>query len=210
MTPISQFWWNWAVQLGIALATTLAVLVALFGGWLRAQLTPPKLRLSLQNACGVPTPCILTSPDGNQRQSEGRWYHVKVENDRRFSPATQTQVLMLEIQEPDAAGEMKSIWLGAMPLKWRSVGYLPFGKTIGYWAECDLCSVVKEGWLEIHPIIVEFPMKPQRTAKCRFIVVLQARSVEADSNVLRIEIAWDGQWSNDTDQMARHLVLRLV
>jgi hypothetical protein len=117
---------------------------------------------------------------------------------------------MLEIQEPDAAGEMKSIWRGAMPLKWRSVGYLPFGKTIGYWAECDLCSVVKDGWVEIHPVIVDFSMNVQRTRECRFIVVLQARSVEADSNTLRVEIAWNGQWSDDTEQMDRNLVLRLI
>src|SRR5262249_38910633 len=148
--------------------------------------------------------------------SEGRWYYVKIENSRRWSPATQTQVLMLEIQEPDASGEMKPIWSGTMPLKWRSVGYLPLGKTVGYWAECDVCSVIKggtgekEGWIEIHPVIQEPPMKVQRTSACRFVLALQARSVEADSNLLRVEITWNGQWSDDSDLMARHLVIRPV
>jgi hypothetical protein len=205
-----QFWLNWIVQLGIALGTISAVLVALFGRWLRARFAPPELKLSLSNVRGVPSPCLLTSPDGQQRVSQSRWYHVRLDNDRRWSPATQTQIVMLEIQEPDARGEMKAIWLGAMPLKWRSVGYLPFGKTIGSWSECDLCSVVQDGWLDIHPAILESPMKSQRTGQCRFIVVLQARSVEVDANVLRIEIAWNGQWSDDTDQMARNLVLKSI
>jgi len=208
-----QFWTNWVVQLGIAVGTILAVIVALFGGWLRGHFMPPSLTLKLQDTRGVQSPCFLISPNGTRRQSESRWYCVKIENSRRWSPATQTQVLMLEIQEPDAAGEMKPIWFGAMPIKWRSEGHLPFGKTIGAWAECDVCSVIKggtgekEGWVAIHPAIPEPAMKVQRTSACRFVLVLQARRVEADSNVLRVEIAWDGRWADDSTQMARHLVI---
>jgi hypothetical protein len=117
---------------------------------------------------------------------------------------------MLEIQEPDASGEMKPMWQGMMPLKWRSVGYLPLGKTIGYPAECDLCHAIKDGWIEISPAIPEPAMKVQRTEQCSFMLVLQARSVEEDSDVIRVQISWNGRWSSDADEMARNLVIRTV
>lgn len=208
--PLWQFWTNWIVQFAVAIGTLAAAIIALFGGWLRAHIVPPKLQLSLQNVRGVHSPCILTSPDGVQRESESRWYHAKVENLKRWSPATQTQVLLLNIEEPDAAGRYQSIWAGAMPLKWRSFGYLSGGRTVGYPVECDLCSVVRDGWIEIHPVVVEFPMKAQRTAASKFILTLQARSVETDSNILRVEIVWDGNWAVGTDEMARHMVLTVL
>jgi hypothetical protein len=36
---------------------------------------------------------------------------------------------------------------------------------------------------------------------------LQARSIEKDSNLLRVEVSWNGQWADDTDQMANYLVI---
>ena len=32
----------------------------------------------------------------------------------------------------------------------------------------------------------------------------------AESNPLVIEIAWDGEWSDDTDTMSKHLVIKQV
>jgi hypothetical protein len=205
-----QFWMNWLVQLFMAVGTILAVVVALFGSWLRSHFAPPNLVLSLSNPRGHPTPSTIIAPDKTQRVTESRWYHLKIENTRRWSPASQTQVLMLEILEPDASGEMQPIWSGMMPLKWRSVGYLPLGQTIGYPAECDVCNAVKDKWLEISPAIAEPTMKVRRREACRFIVKLQARSVEGDSRVAHVEIAWNGQWSDDADEMARNLVVRLA
>src|SRR5262249_19205921 len=101
-----------------------------------------------------------------------------------------------------------------MPIKWRSEGHLPFGKTIGAWAECDVCSVIKggtgekEGWVAIHPAIPEPAMKVQRTSAWRLVLVLQARSVQADANVLRVESEWEGRGEYDSAKMARHLVIK--
>jgi hypothetical protein len=67
--PSCQFWWNWGAQVAIAVGTIAAVVVALFGGWLRYRLAPPRLVLRLGDNCGVKTPVTLTAPDGSTRET---------------------------------------------------------------------------------------------------------------------------------------------
>lgn len=153
MTTAWQFWLTWITQVAIAVGTIAAVIVALFGGWLRARFAPPKLVLGLENELGVKTPVNLTAPDGSTREALSRWYHVRVDNKRRWSPATQVQVFLLRIEEPDASGEYQITWLGEIPIRWRDQEIKPLVRTIGYAADCDLCSVVKDKWVELHPLI---------------------------------------------------------
>src|SRR5712691_4753665 len=83
MSAESQFWWNWWVSLGAAIATLAAVLVALFGDWIKARLFSPKLVLSLRNATGERTTVTLqwqTEQGLQQRIEEARYYHVRVSN----------------------------------------------------------------------------------------------------------------------------------
>jgi hypothetical protein len=44
----------------------------------------------------------------------------------------------------------------------------------------------------------------------RLFLTLQARGVEAESNSLRLEISWDGKWSDAEAEMKRHLVVKPV
>ncbi len=208
MEPTSHFWPNfWSAA--TAVGTIGAVVVALFGNWLRAHLTPPKLTLRLKDERGTKTPVTITAPsDGSQRQTEGRWYHATVENRRRWSPAHGVQVFLLRLEEPDAAGEDQVTWVGSIPLRWRHQEIHPLALLIGPSEECDLCSVIRDKWVELHPLIVPHALNHRRGGKCQLIVILQARSVEADFNLLRVRIAWDGVWSDDADEMAHHMVVR--
>ncbi len=210
MTPVWQFWFNWVVQLAIAIGTLGAVIVALFGHWLRSHVAPPQLKLSLSDARGVRTPTTLIAPDGTTRQTESRWYHVRVENQRRWSPATQVQVYLLRIEEPDASGQYKLTWVGEIPIKWRDQEVHALSRTIGYAADCDLCSVVKEKWIEIHPLIPLIAIRAQRRGECHMILTLQARSIETDSSLLRVKIDWNGEWAEDSQEMARRMVVEIV
>lgn len=204
----SQFWLDWSVQVATAIGTIGAVVVALFGSWLRGKLTPPKLILSLKDPQGTRTPVTLTDPDGSQRQSAGRWYHIRIENRRRWSPAHQVQVFLLRVEEPDAAGENQMTWIGEIPMNWRHQEVNPIMRTVGAGADCDLCSVVRDKWLELHPLVVPHSLNARRREPCRLTVTLQARSIEADSDLLRVQIAWDGKWSEDGDNMMQHAVVK--
>jgi hypothetical protein len=74
MEPLWQFWTNWVAQVAIGIGTIGAVIVALFGDWLRTYFMPPRLRLVLENPRGVESPCIIKLNDGTTRTSESRWY----------------------------------------------------------------------------------------------------------------------------------------
>lgn len=39
-------------------------------------------------------------------------------------------------------------------------------------------------------------------------IVLMALSDEGESNELKLEIAWDGVWSEDSDVIVRHMVVK--
>jgi hypothetical protein len=61
-----EFWWNWFVQLAIAIGTIGAVIVALFGNRFRAFLLPPRLKLSLLARISHTTECIGVANQRNR------------------------------------------------------------------------------------------------------------------------------------------------
>lgn len=209
METNSESWLSLAIQFAIAIGTIGAVVVALFGGWLRDKLTPPKLMIRLKDARGSKTPVTVTDPkDGGQRETDGRWYHVEVANKSRWSPAKEVQVFLLRVEEPDAAEQDQIIWLGDVPMRWRHQEIRPVAPTIGPTIDCDLCSVIKDKSVQLWPLITPHSLNAQRREPCNFTVTLQARSIETDSNLLRVQIAWNGEWSDDTDEMARNMVVK--
>src|SRR5688572_16068307 len=110
----SAFWWNWAVDAAVAIATFGAVLVALFGQGFRAKFVPPRLALTLLNPDGEMTRCRLQWQAENGeitgRTEDCRYYHLRVSNARRWSPASQVQVQLLQMEEPAANGELQIAW----------------------------------------------------------------------------------------------------
>ena len=199
------------IQVATAVGTVGAVVVALFGSWLRAHLAPPKLVLGLKDVRGSKTPFRnRNESDGGDWTTESRWYHLLVENRRHWSPVHGVRVFLLRMEEPDAAGQDRIKWLGSIPMKWRHQEVHPFELTIGASADCDLFSVVKEKWIELQPLIAPNSLEVRRNSECRFTVTLQARGVEADSDFLRVRIIWNGKWSDDTEEMGQHLVIEEI
>ncbi len=126
------------------------------------------------------------------------------------SPAHQVQVLLLQVEEPAANGDLQITWTGAIPLGWRHQQLYPPARTIGAPADADLCSVVKNKWLELHPLVVPFNLEVRRRESCTFVLSLQAQGSEGDSPVIRIKITWDGKWHDGAQEMRRHLILEVL
>ncbi|MEX0810279.1 MAG: hypothetical protein WD044_16255 [Dongiaceae bacterium] len=208
MTVDSQFWLQFGTQAVLAIATIVVAVVAVFGERIRARIYPPMLNLKLLDAKGSLSPTYLTSPDGSTRTEDSRWYHVEVRNDRRWSPARQVQVNLVRVEEPDASGVFQITWRGALPFRWRYQEIHPISRTLGAPADCDLCCVVKEKWFELSSLIDVTSLKSRREQPFRMIVTLRAQSIEVDSKFLRLEIVWNGLWSDDSATMARNLVIK--
>jgi hypothetical protein len=222
MSAEAQFWLDWWVKVASAVFTLLAVLVALFGNWLRAWLFPPVLQISLANPHGERVEAKIYSttisaganyPPEPIKTIETRWYHIRVENRRRLTPATQVQVILLQVEEPNASGTYAARWAGAIPMRWRHMEVDPTtARTIGSPQEVDLLGVSEEKQLGLQPLLTPSPLDKLalRNGSCRMRVVLQARALEKDSNILTVEIAWDGAWHAEPGEMARHLGVTTV
>ena len=110
---------------------------------------------------------------------------------------------------PDATGMYAPVWSGALPLKVRHEGAVLIGRTIGPPAVYDLCCVIKDHGVQLQPVVL-----PNRLAELVAIrsgkmrLTLQAHSIEADSLPLRVELGWDGDWADDSAEMARHFTVR--
>lgn len=219
MTDECRFWLQWGVNALIATATLGAVLAALFGDWFRARWFPPRLALSMPMPEGVRTPVGLSWRDDQGVEHtdtrDGRYYHVEVRNTARGAEATQVQVCIVRLEEPRADGQFEITWTGELPLRWMHQQIHPVVRVVGRTAIADLCSVVRDKWVELHPMIGAMNFNARRrkehpAAQRDFIVSLEALSAEGSSPPLRLRITWDGEWADGDTEMRRHLVINDV
>lgn len=210
MSDEHHFWLNWFVNVGVAIGTFAVALVALFGEYFRSKFFPPQLQLRLLRPEGEKT-CVRLSSFGEEevkeRWEDARYYHLNVVNLRRWSPATQVQVFLMRVEEPGPDGEPQVAWSGDVPIRWRHQEVFPPARTVGPSADCDLCSVSKGKWLKIHPLVVPTNLNACRREKTILFVSLQARSNQADSPIIRVQISWDGSWEDGNQEMKRHLTV---
>lgn len=124
------------VQALAAVGTLLAVVMAIWGDWVRSRLAPPQLSVHLRD------------PDGElTKRNDGlkvRYYHLSVSNSRRWAPARNVTVyvVLLEERGPDQRWR-RTMPSGPIPLTWQ------FGpstiRLIGQPQLCDLARVVERG-----------------------------------------------------------------
>lgn len=205
-----EFWMNWGVQLATAVVTLAAVLVALFGDAFRGKYFPPVLMLELANDAGEKTQ-LLTSLEKYRRTftytQDACYFHVKVSNQRRWSPATHVEIALVGVELPDAYGMFGMVWTGDLPIGWRHLPS-PSPRTVGPAAYADLFSIVKGSGLHLHPVVTPLNLTVNYPKNAHIILHLQARASEVDSNALAVEIKWDGQWHDSRAEMANHLAIR--
>ena len=210
MCPEDQFWWNWWVSIAVALGTISAVLVALFGQAFRAKFFPPRLVLQIARPKGEKIKVQLTwfeKGEPKECWEDARYYHIRVKNTRRWSPANQVQIFLTRVEEPGPDRKFQVTWLGDVPIRWRHQEVFPPSRTIGPAADCDLCSVVKGKSLQIYPLVAPYNLNVKRREKSIFVVSLQARSNEGDSSTVRVQISWDGKWEDGAEEMKSHLIV---
>lgn len=193
----------WVLTVAVAVGTVGAVMVALFGDAFRGKFFPPLLRIDLANAQGEATQASA----GGGTPEPARYYHVRVWNERRWSPASEVKVVLLQVEEPGPNGNLYVAWTGDIPLGWRHQVLFPIERTIGGETFVDLCSVTQGGRLRLHPLIVPFNLTVERLAACSFVVTVQARGSEVDSTPLRVRVSWDGTWEPGTVEMLHHLTI---
>jgi hypothetical protein len=208
VSPCWQFWTDEAIKLLGILATLFLAVVALFGARIRYRLDPPRLNIALARNDGWPaTLHVLEQATNTAALTDGLWYHARVDNLTRWNTVTGVHVFLISIEVPDVEGNFQIVWTGDAALGWRHDPN-PAPKAVGYAAECDLCHVLRGiPQVRLSPII-RGQVQDAFNTPLRMALTLQARGVDANSNLLRVVVSWDGQWSNNRDDMRRHLVVR--
>ena len=197
----------------VAIATLLVVVVALR---LHVLVYPPKLTLRLRSIDGEATKVGvgMKQDDGTFVPTsirDARYYHVILSNERPIILANDVDVYIVSLETEDASGHYAEMWSGSLPLVATHYEVHP-NRALGADPRAyDLCSIVRDKWLQLHPRIVPNNF-PDRTrigeGKIKYRVTLQARSQEVVSPRFAFELAWDGQWDEDTVNMRRHMVVR--
>jgi hypothetical protein len=150
---------------------------------------------------------------GESKQTSSWWCHLKVENERSWAPAKDVRVLILRLEIPDSSGNFQLEYSGEpAPLQWAFQGFKPLTPTIGPSDRVDLCSVTKNPdnaagphAFKLHPLYRSNSLQADWDGACRIAIIVQARALNAVSKPLRVELAWDGKWSDEVGQMKRHL-----
>jgi hypothetical protein len=201
----SQFcWYITATWLGV-IGTFILAIAAIWGDLIRAKFYGPRLQIRLENPRGE----VSVFSDG----VVSRYYHLRVSNNRRTSPAHNVRVVIKEIFKPAADGTMQPEPLsGPVQLVWQFQGSQPQFQTIGPDSICDLAYLRRNEVLTLTPIHASISMAPSLTlsANQRLIATIVALSDECESNELRVQIDWDGNWSDDSEVMRNHLVVQTV
>jgi hypothetical protein len=140
---------------------------------------------------------------------DARYYHLRISNSRRWSPATDVQVFLVRVVERGEDGSSQVTWVGDIPMRWRNQESSTLTRTIGPAADCDLCCVGRSGWIQLLPLIIPYSLPVRRTEPCRLVMSMQVRSTQADSPIFSIEISWDGKWDDGDTEIKQHLKIRM-
>jgi len=203
MTLTTDQW----IQLFVAIGTIAVAILAIWGQQITHFLgLGPKLQLQLPDPLGE----IIISSTGGGRVSKIRYYHVKVRNSHKWTQATNVRVVISEIARPAADGTYSQQQLvGPLQLMWRFAMYHPQYSVLGSDEICDLGYVSDKKFVFStfgDPTYFLGTVEPNQRVR----IEIKALANNAESRPFYIDISWDGSWSEDTIQMANHLVIKEV
>lgn len=198
-----QFWVQTAVQIVVAAATLLLAVIAIWGESLRAKWVGPKLRLELIDSLGE----FIRLNDG----SSSRYYHMRVTNERRAVKANNVRVVLTEVSRSSADQSIRpNVLSGPIQLEWQHGHSLPQFPALGPPLNCVLGRIVKGQAFRLLTLFDVSYLNLTASKDKKLIIEAIALSDETESNSVRVEIDWDGDWSDDTTEMSKHLVVKTV
>lgn len=201
------------IQVVIAIVTFFAVLVALFGDWLKSKLFRPKLRLDLSDRRGIATVARLDDHQtGESRYEDARYWFLTVSNGTAWPVAERVWVCLMQLAERDAGNAWRPNWSGEMPIRWDVYEVHGDRRDIGLNAEAALLAVVKDKFLDLLPNLYlnNLKWRYRQAEQCHIRATFQARGRSAVSNLLTVEIHWDGGWDDSSPDMCGHLKITIV
>jgi hypothetical protein len=211
MNSDGDFWWNWSVNAAVAVATFLAVFVALFGDWVRAMIFPPKLTILLRDPHGENAlESASLGAFGPSGERNARYYHLTVENQKNWPRAKRMRPFLVKIDERGIDGIMVTKWSHELPLRWKNQEYYEIAQTTRR-ADVDFFKITDDGFF--HFLLLMAPptnFELQLAGEQHLVVSVQVHAEDADSGIFRFQIDWNGKWNSGTSEMANHLKVKAL
>lgn len=190
--------WNLIIQFFIAIGTCGAVMVALWGEWIKYYLWPLSLRIEPHNTKGV----LGGDPDSI-------YYHLRVVNSRKWRIAKNCRVNLLEIHKQYPNGEFYPIPIVVeSSFFWSPRSGSRINYDVNDWKEFDFLISVQNH--NVRPLISFYPREFEGNVspggKVRYVLQIVAEGFRSERQIF--EVAWDGNWTTNLAEMGRHLTIR--
>jgi len=193
------------IQISVAIGTIGAVFVALWGGRISHAIgLGPKLNLALVDSQGE-----LITPTGDTNPL--RYYHLRVFNTHKWSPANNVRVMITGLLTPAADGTLvRHKMVGPLQLMWRFSNIHPQYAVVGPDDYADLGHISSGKKFVLTPFVYPNNFPGSLQAEQKMVVEIKAFADNVESPSLCLEISWDGIFTEDTLQMATHLVIKEI
>ena len=195
---------NTIARVFAAIGTVSVAVLAIWGDKIRAAIAGPKLKLELRDTRGNLT--------FRANQKSTIYYHIKLTNKRRWSPAEHVRVLVtgIEKKRPDGTYFPESL-VAPLQLTWAYPQFHELLPTIATNDVCDLGFLDEDAQrfnLSLYVVPHNFRGYVKPNQSMRVSIVASAHNYESKSPLV-LEISWDGTWSDNMDEMQRHLVINI-
>jgi hypothetical protein len=188
-----------------AIGTVGVAVFAIWGDFFKYKLAGPQLTLSLNDPRGD-----LTARANN---TQAYFFHLKVRNGRLWSPAKDVRVLLDRIarRRPDGSFLVETL-VYPLPLIWTPMEVGDFQRTVSDIETCDLGFLDQNAdRFRLSTLVMPNNVKGYvRSGEAIRIRIIASGQNTTSSKPLFIEIAWDGVWSANKEEMQNHLVVKEV
>lgn len=182
--------------------TIMIIIVAIWGERIRQIWASPKMKI------------VLDSPTFNVTTTgiKGWYYLIRISNERRSNPAKNVRLLLMKIfkKGPDGIWREQK-FSGPTQVMWQWPQISPLYATIGPDERATFgCLLEDSNSIELrlywYPNNLSKTIPSNEPTRIEFI----AESDTTQSNILTIEIAWDGKWVEGSAEMQNHFVVKEV
>lgn len=185
------------------MATLLLAAIAIWGEKIRQWWMRPKLVIVLDGS-------TLTSHSNTDKR--GWYYHLRVSNGRRASPASNVRVLLTGVQKKGRDNSwQEEKFSGPVQVCWRWPDQTPQFATIGPDEHSTFARIVEDSKaIELRLYWYPNNLRPTIPPHDRTRLHFKAVSDTTESKSLILEIEWDGQFEQGTIEMEKHMVVHEV
>ena len=202
---LNSDFWNLIIQGFVAIGTVAVAVLAIWGNFFKYKIAAPKLSIVPSNLRGT-----VTSFTNGSRVI---YYHLKVVNSRPWSTAHNCQVILKSIAKRLPNGTFNNVPLPVCPsFVWAPAQITPPLIDLSTEQTFDFVNLV-QGDTKVNPVLTFYPNNFDgfiRQNECfRFSLEINAEGFKS-SKLSVFEVAWNGQWTDNLDNMSNNLTIREI